>query len=166
MKKQLAILILACIIPLTGCGVNQSPSFACVTDRLETPSSPSCQLQAALPASATLATEKAARCCYLDGPIEILTEVFPAASVTEAVAALSGREDLPVLALHPATATQEEYRFSWVAAGEGGNVSCSCVLFFDGAYCYSLLVQCPATQANDYRQEIYNILSTASLEAL
>lgn len=163
MKQWLIFVILSCIIAFSGCSVNQTGERECVTDVWQIPAQPGLSLKAELPGDAVLIGGSNTGEYYVQGDYEIVTEVFPAASAAEAMAHLTGREDVPAVVL--SAFPQEEYRFSWTAAGENGATACTCVMFFDGSHSYSLEIQCPAEKEKHYRAQFYEILDSARLES-
>ena len=161
--KSIAVfLLILCIIALTGCGVNAPTHLECVNDDLDAPVTPAFALSVQLPEDPLLSqrTDNGALTIYQD--YEILEEVFPASSAQVGVEALTGRPDLFLVKM--ASFPREEYRFSWAAAGEAGDTACCGALIYDGSYCYSVCIQCPADRENEYREMFYSILSTTELD--
>lgn len=161
MKRWFVFVTLGCIIAFSGCSVNQTEARECVTDVWQAPATPGFSLQAEVPEEAVLTGERGSGKYYAHRDYEIITEVFPAASAAEGVSHLTGRDSVSAVLLQDFP--QEEYRFSWTAAGENGAVACACAMFFDGSYCYALQIQCPVEKEKVYREQFYEILASAGI---
>lgn len=164
--KQISIFVLlACIITLTACSVKPSAELFCVSDKIAPPDTPAFALNASIPDDAEALTEEdGERVIYDQGDYKIFRETFRAESADAALRTVTGRDRKSLQVIRLSAYPQEEYRFTWTAAGETGDLACCGKLLYDGTTCYSICFECPAELENIYRSAFYHILSGAHLE--
>ena len=167
MKKRLVLLCLLLILPLSACAVKEEDAL-CVNDCYEIPPMPAFCLNAPLPEGTVMAamTEDGQRIYYTNDGFSICKESVSASSADEAFQLLTGRTQEE---LQPVTVTrypQEEYRYTFTAAGENGAEVCTGVLFFDGSHGYSLQITCPCDAEKTYREVFSDLLANATLDAV
>lgn len=165
MKKLLSFFLFLLIVTLSGCSVKETLSLEYVTDELIEPPFPAFYMAADIPHGTFLTDSCKDGCCalYEHENYEVMQEVFPAESADEAFRYLTGRTADELNPIKASAFPQEEYRFSWTAAGENGPVSCSGLLFFDGSHCYSLCIFCPYGERSLHREDFSRIFSGTKL---
>ena len=165
MKTVLIFVLLSCIITFTVCSVKQPSDRLCVSDEYTVAEAPAFSFSADIPDDAVALTGTDGDCVlYEQGDYEILQEVFSGKTAADGLRRITGKsmEELSVICL--SAFPQEEYRFSWTAAGESGDLTCCGVMLYDGSTCYSLTFQCPAQLENRYRNVFYHVISNVRLE--
>lgn len=165
MKPISIFVLLVCIITLTACSVKQPSDCLCISDEYTITEAPAFSFSADIPDDAVALTETDSDCIlYEQGDYDILQEVFASENAEDGLKRITGKsmEELSVLCL--SSFPQEEYRFSWTAAGESGDLTCCGVMLYDGSTCYSLTFQCPSSLENRYRNVFYHMMSNVRLE--
>lgn len=165
MKRILILGLCICIIALTACSVKPQTALLCVSDDSAATPAPAFSLKADIPDDAlALNDTNAASVLYEQGDYEMISETFFAQSAAEGLEKITGKTADSIQIMHLNAFPQEEYRFSWTAAGEDGDLTCCGTMFFDGNTCYALSFQCPSALENRYRSTFYHILSNAELQ--
>lgn len=164
--KRFVPFLLILIISLSSCSVKSAPTLECVNDTILQNEIPSFYIEADYPAAAALTASCDDGCCavFSHSDYDIYQEIFPAQSIDEALLNLAGRSD--VQALRVASFPYEEYRIAYTAAGEGGTISCLGKIYYDGEFCYALVIHCPIEKEKDYRETFADLISTATIEAV
>lgn len=164
--RKIAPLLLMLIISLCGCSVKESVPLECISDTLDAPSAPSFYIRADIPAQAVLSDSCKDGCCavFSHEDYEIYQEIFPASSIDEALLRLTGRTELSLIQTNDFP--MPEYRFRYLAAGEGGTQAFCGKLIFDGTHCYSLITRCPLEKQSEYEEVFSDILSLSTLQAV
>ena len=164
--RRIAPLLLLLIISLCGCAVKDSSPLECISDTLNSSNAPSFYIAANIPAQAVLTDSCNDGCCaiFSHEDYEIYQEIFPASNLNEALFHLTGRTDLPLIQTNDFP--MEEYRLTYLAAGEGGTQAFYGKLIFDGTHCYSLIAHCPAEKQAEYEEVFSDLLALSTLQAI
>ena len=165
MKRISVFAFILCIIASTACSVKQSDDRLCISDTYTPVQAPAFTLSADIPEDAAQFSDADSSSVFYElGDYEIFRETFFAESAEEGLERITGKSTDTLNVIPVSDFPQEEYRFTWTAAGENDDFVCSGTMFFDGSTCYSLTIQCPASLENRYRSGFYHILSNAELQ--
>lgn len=162
------IIILLIIIPLCGCSVNQKFPLECISDVYIEPEQPAFCLLTDIPSEAILTASCDDGCCavFTHPDYEIYHEVFAAENIDEAFISLTGRDSKQLSPIFISRLPYEQYRFACTAAGESGPISCSGKLYYDGSFCYALVIRTPISKEAEYQEVFSDLISVTSLQAV
>ncbi len=162
------IFILLTIIPLCGCSVNQEPPLECISDVYAAAEQPAFCLLTDIPAEAALTASCNDGCCavFTHPDYEIYHEVFAAESIDEAFVSLTGQTSEQLSPFFVSRFPYEEYRFACTVAGESGPISCSGKLYYDGSYCYALVIRSPISKESEYQETFSDLIAVTTLQAV
>lgn len=168
MKKLSLFFLFALILAFTGCAVKETAAMEYVTDTLPDCAEPTYFLTAELPAGAMLSgvSPEGRFAVFSHEDYEVIEEIFPATDAEAAFAHVAGQTAAQLKPIKLRSTPQEEYRFSWVAAGEEGALACSAAVLLDGGYCYSVSIQCRAEKEKDYQKVFSALLSSIELQEI
>lgn len=168
MKKLSFLFLLALILTFPGCAVKKAPAWEYVTDTLPEAVAPAYFLTAELPAGAMLSgvSSEGRFAVFSHEDYEVIEEIFPAEDAEAAFLHVAGQTGEQLRPLKLRSTPREEYRFSWTAAGETGTLACSATVLLDGAYCYSVSIQCRAEKEKDYQKVFSALLSSVELQEI
>ena len=166
--KRFAIVLFGLIITLSGCSVKQAHSFECVADSYEEIAAPSFYIDAAMPCNAFLTDSCDDGCCavFSHEDYEIYQQIFPAQGLDDACTYLTGRDFAALRAIQTQSFPTEEYRFAYTCACEEGTLSCSGKFFYDGQFCYAVMILCPIQKEPIYHEDFSEVLSLAELKSV
>lgn len=167
--KKIIVLLFFLILTLAGCSVKGSTIPERVTDTLECLAKPEYLISAEIPAQMLLAASEHEGLhqvyTHESGEYEILTDVFTAASLDDALIELTGYDEAVLNPIPLDHFPLDEYRYAWTSAGETGTLACCGTLLYDGTHYYSLTIRCEADKEKLYHDEFTHILSTVGLQS-
>lgn len=165
MKPMILFVLVLCIIAFSACSVKDTNEVFCISDELCSADCPAFSMKVDIPADAVRITEaEDVNLFYEQGDYQIFRDIFAAENAEAGIKAITGHTAEELNAIHLDRFPQEEYRFSWTAAGENCDLVCVGALLFDGSTCYSVSFQCPDYLENRYRTVFYRIISDIELQ--
>ncbi len=166
MKPVVSLLIsLSIILLFSACSVKEESAKECIADTILEQKQPALRIEAQMPQEATLthARDEGLWAMFSHEDYRIIQEIFPAADWDEALKHVSGRSSQELETILCGDFPYEEYRCSWLVAGETETELCQCTVLFDGSFYYAVSIHCPASLSKTYEAVFSELLAGVEL---
>lgn len=167
MKKWYAGLAALLVLSLAGCAV-KAPVWETVDDAVPVSAQEAgYTLTFAVPEDATPSeqcTDARMVCEQADGDYEIVSETIPAASLADAVRALSGFDEEKLGIVRTSCGGLPGYQLAWYDGGEEGGRFCRAELVMDGNFCHAVTFSVREGLGNRYDSTAEALFASVTAE--